>query len=90
MIEFPTIISNEERDRVRAIIETEILTRKNNAAWGGEMGDRGAGFLQRELDAWLCGLKGFVPETWKTLPAWIQSDPEYPEYLRMKEKFERK
>jgi hypothetical protein len=83
-------ITNEERDRVRGIIETEILTRKNNAAWGGEMGDRVAGVIQLQLDAWLAGLKGIVPENWKDFPAWIQSDPEYPEYLRMKEKFERK
>ena len=64
--------------------------KKLNAAYGGEMGDGGAGHLESVLEAWKAGLQGKVPRELKHIAKEVErkADPEYKEYERLTEKFE--
>lgn len=63
--------------------------KRNDAAGGGSMHDGGAGQLEAVVDAWVAGLEGKIPKQLQSYAdqVKIESDPEYAEYLRLKDKF---
>lgn len=75
---------------------------RTNAAYGGEHGDGGASRLEQDLEFFALGFKtqtgnmGIsdletkvdVPYAWQKY--FFRQDPEYDEYLRLKNKFENK
>lgn len=56
-------MTNEE---VIKLIQAEADRRRTNAGFAGEMGDRGASQLEREILAWKAGLAGEIP----AIPSW--------------------
>jgi len=58
---------------------------RKNAAYSGEWGDGGATELLNNLMYYDLGRKQLIPPTWESYL--IKSDPEYDEYLRLKQKF---
>ena len=75
---------------------------RTNAAYGGENGDGGASRLEQDLEFFALGFKSKtgnmgildletkvdVPIAWQKY--FFRQDPEYDEYLRLKNKFENK
>lgn len=68
-----------------------------NAGYSGAMHDGGSGRVQDEANAFICGLSGILPNGWNTEMAKVQmdfdqkvkeKDPEYKEFVRLKEKFD--
>ena len=78
--------------RVAAIVKAEGHKLCNQAAYNGRDYDREGMMLMREADAFICGLDGKLPAQWKHYAedANIRLDPEYPAYMRLKAKFERR
>lgn len=70
-------------------MEIEAQRRIEYAGGNGEMGDRGARELRKRLDYWLMGIAQGIPREFKQYEEEYknQQDPEYQEYLRLKEKF---
>ena len=62
---------------------------RENAAHGGRMDDGGARELESQIDAYCAGMKGSVPINWESYVTEYEriSDPEYKNYLRLKQKF---
>ena len=65
---------------------------RDDAGYGGRMDDGGASAMEQRLDAWLDGIA--FAQTGRTKlysnileQARKENDPEYQEYLRLKEKF---
>lgn len=61
------------------------------AAYGGEPSDRGASDLEKQIKAYKAGMNGEIPDMWSGYEEKLnkESDPEYEEYVRLKEKFKR-
>ena len=69
---------------------------RTNAAYGGEHGDGGASTLEQNLEFFVLGFRTHggldlntevqVPGTWQKY--FYRQDPEYDEYLRLKNKFD--
>ena len=80
---------------IRATILKQARILSENAAINGEMGDGGASELERKLAHWTDGVR--FAQTGKTVVFSAiaeqfdrERDPEYTEYLRLKERFEGK
>lgn len=74
---------------LEAVID-ECATLADNAGHSGSYNDGGAGELWKQVNVWLTGLQGTgVPSTFdKAVEIYAKSvDPEYDNYLRLKEKF---
>lgn len=68
--------------------------RRYNAGMAGSHGDNGAATSERELEYWVDGIffaNTGKTEKYKSIVQKIENDadPEYQEYLRLKEKFEK-
>ena len=63
--------------------------RRNDAGYAGRMDDGGASALKEQVEYYLAGMNGEIPENWQKYVKEIKilSDPEYRDYLRLKEKF---
>jgi hypothetical protein len=63
---------------------------ENDAGHSGSMTDFGASALRDEVAVFQAGRRGEVPEKWKDFAEAMarESDPEYAEYKRLKQKFE--
>jgi hypothetical protein len=74
---------------VFSLIEKDAAERENNAAHGGEHGDRGASRLREEIRFYREGMSGSVPSNWTVYyeKAKAMQDPEWEEYKRLKLKF---
>ena len=88
---------------LRQIIETvsqKAQQMRTDAAYGGEHGDGGASRLEKELEFFTLGFKAYadtvpdknyldmfidVPIFWQSY--FYRQDPEYVEYIRLKNKF---
>jgi hypothetical protein len=71
-----------------------VERRRRNAGFSGMHGDNGASQSERELKCWLDGIqfaKTGKTETYKDLLQKLENerDPEYQEYQRLKQKFEK-
>lgn len=80
-------------DKTISIIEKsarkEIHNRRESAAHAGERGDGGAENLEIALKYWLDGINGRIPSRFQEYVDEYNKvrDPEYQEYLRLKDKF---
>jgi len=76
--------------RMFKLIEDDADTRANNAAHGGEHGDRGATRLRDEVKFYKAGMSGTIPPSWEKYhkQAHVTLDPEWREYERLRRKFE--
>jgi len=63
--------------------------KREDAGYSGSWGDNGARALEETCDAFEAGLQGKCPDAWKEELAKMQreNDPEYKEFLRLKQKF---
>lgn len=58
---------------------------EKNAGMAGRMDDGGAGIIREQVKYYKMGLNNEFPSEWKQYVK--QADPEYDEYLRLKNKF---
>jgi hypothetical protein len=75
--------------KLASVVRNEANSLEMNAGMSGLHHDGGAGRLLAMLGAWQDGLAQKVPEEFKVFVNQIEreEDPEYPDYLRLKEKF---
>jgi hypothetical protein len=68
----------------------EAAKKRADAGFSGSYSDGGAGQMVRELAAWISGLQKEIPISFEGLEKDIllHKDPEYQEYLKLKNKFE--
>lgn len=59
---------------------------RSNAGYSGSWDDGGASRMERDIEFYLMGRSGLIPPDWKKYQKLL--DPEYKEYLRLKNKFE--
>lgn len=71
-------------------MEVEAHNRRENAGYSGSWGDGGARDLQEKVECWKAGLEGRIPDALKKFFTDFEKsrDPQYTEYLRLKERFE--
>ena len=79
---------------VQALIKKMLAIAENHrhaAAMNGAMGDGGAAQLEKQVEAFQCGLNETVPAGWLKHATEIknEADPEWAEYQRLQAKFER-
>jgi len=72
-------------DRITALVEKRAKEVADNAAFGGCMHDGGASSLREQIEFFNCGRRRVIPSGWAQYEK--QIDPEYTEYLRLKQKF---
>lgn len=62
---------------------------REDAGYGGEMGDRGASATENQLLIFIHGLRQELPSIWEPVIAEAvkHRDPEYHKYLQLKKKF---
>ena len=75
----------EIEDLIKAV-RIEAHEREQNAAYGGRMDDGGSGSLLKEVEFYEKGLRREYPKEWERYSKHI--DPEYKEYMRLKNKFD--
>lgn len=61
----PGEVSQELLHYINACITTEAHDLAESAGYNGEMGDRGAGRLRKELEFYNAGFNRELPEEWK-------------------------
>ena len=86
------MIQEEVISFIKLTVEKSAAASKENAALAGSWGDGGASQRLRELDLWLDGVKFAQTGSTVYYNSIVQQhlntlDPEYQQYLRLKEKF---
>ena len=83
---------NIDIKEVIKIVLIDAEKRRNDAGYGGRMDDGGASALKEQVEYYLAGMNGEIPENWQKYVKEIKilSDPEYANYIRLKQKFEDK
>lgn len=76
-----------EIEKVMEIVLQEADERQRAAGHNGERGDGGASMLRQQVKFYKMGMAGHVPIEWEKYKQKL--DPEWKEYLRLKEKFEK-
>lgn len=86
----PGEVSQELLHYINACITTEAHDLAESAGYNGEMGDRGAGRLRKELEFYNAGFNRELPEEWKKYETAFKhsKDPDYAQFLKLKKKFE--
>jgi hypothetical protein len=79
---------NFDIDEVIKLVKADAEKKRQNASYNGEMSDGGAGRLEEQIKFYNYGRQAIVPQEWDSYKQ--QLDPEYAEYKRLKEKFERR
>ena len=76
-------------EKIMELVLEEAFKRAEDSGYGGSSGDGGASALRVQVEFYRCGMKGEIPTEWREYVKKIKkiSDPEYAEYLRLKEKF---
>lgn len=76
--------------RLERFIRAKAQELRNSAAYGGDWGDKGAGNLLINLQCWIDGLNGRIPEGFLGYAKEIEqtSDPDWKKYQELKKKFE--
>lgn len=82
-------ITAEEFDYILKKVLLDVKNRREDAAYNGEWGDRGAGELEKRLNDFVLILQGTLPDfISKTVDELRQAnDPEYQQYLKLHAKF---
>ena len=63
-------------------------SKASDAAYAGKYDDGGASFIREQVKFYKYGQQGVVPPEWKRYES--ELDPEYKEYVRLKQKFNSK
>ena len=77
--------------KVMELIITDANKREMNAGYSGSHSDGGASRLRDQVNFYKLGMNREVPTEWtEYVNEYVKnSDPEYSEYVRLKEKFEK-
>lgn len=79
-------------EKIMELVLEDATKKADDAGYGGRWDDGGASTLREQVEFYRCGMKGEIPTEWREYVKKIKkiSDPEYAEYLRLKEKFKNK
>lgn len=83
--------TEKDVERLSKVVRKEADDREYAAGAGGQSHDGGAQHLRDIINAWCCGRLNLIPKTLQPFVDEIKkqdSDPEYVEYLRLKEKYD--
>lgn len=83
-------VSRKQIDHAIKLVQEKAARKRENASYGGEMGDGGAGRLEQLINAYESGVAGEIPSFLQPFMKEAQKrmDPEFAEYERLKKKFE--
>jgi hypothetical protein len=83
-------MKKEDIENVMEIILKDANKREQDAGFSGSHSDGGASRLREQVEFYKYGIDGLVPpECNKYITDYInEKDPDYSEYIRLKEKFE--
>jgi len=75
--------------KVMELIKLEATKKAEDAGYQGSLNDGGASILRNQVNFYTAGMNGTIPEEWKKYvkESLKISDPEYSEYIRLKEKY---
>ena len=76
-------------EKVMDLILKDADNKKETAAYNGSMNDDGASRLKEQVSFYKAGRQGVIPLEWSKYAEESKkiSDPEYSEYIRLKNKF---
>jgi hypothetical protein len=79
----------ENIKKIMDLILKDADKRESDAGYGGSHSD-GASRLRDQVKFYKAGMKGDIPEDWNEyVQEYVKNtDPEYSEYIRLKQKFE--
>jgi len=79
-----------EIEKVMSLILKDADQKQDDAGRGGMMHDGGASRLREQVLFYKAGLNNTIPKEWEEYSKKSKriSDPEYSEYVRLKNKFE--
>lgn len=62
---------------------------RDSAGYSGSFGDGGASILETQVKFYRYGMEGIIPPGWRQYQNQVEkeADPEYKEYLRLQNKF---
>jgi hypothetical protein len=82
---------NIDIEKLMEIILNDADKRAENAGYGGSHSDGGASRLRDQVKFYKAGINGTIPTEWNDyLTEYVRNtDPEFSEYVRLKEKFEK-
>lgn len=77
-------------EKLYPLVEAEARRLRDIAAYSGAMNDGGASIILTQLKFYKYGRDYVIPPEWNDLVKQYEreNDPEYQDYLRLKEKFE--
>jgi hypothetical protein len=78
-------MENKDIDQLIALILQDAEKRRKDAGFAGEWGDGGANELEQQVRFYQYGQKNEIPPAWSVYAQKL--DPEWNEYIRLKEKF---
>ena len=78
-------------EKIIELVLKNAKKRKENAGYNGSMDDGGASILKTQVEFYKAGMNGTIPSQWNQYAEEIRkvSDPEFAEYMRLKNKFEK-
>lgn len=76
-------------EKIMDLILKDADKREMNAGFSGSHSDGGSSRLRDQVNFYKDGMNGDIPTVWKEyVNEYVRNtDPEYPEYVRLKEKF---
>ena len=77
----------ENIKKIMDLILKDADKRASDAGYAGRQDDGGASRLRDQVKFYKAGMKGDTPEEWYEYVK--NTDPEYSEYVRLKQKFEK-
>jgi hypothetical protein len=77
--------------KIKELVLKQAESNRNDAGHGGRHDDGGASMMEANVRFYECGQQGKIPSEWKEHAATVTNaaDPDYPEYLRLKAKFDK-
>jgi len=76
-------------EKIMELILEDADKKEMNAGYGGSHSDGGASRLRDQVNFYKAGMNGIIPTVWdEYVKEYVKNtDPEYSEYVRLKEKF---
>lgn len=77
-------------EKLIELVLKDAHNKSEDAGFGGRMDDGGASVMRSQVEFYRAGLNKTIPTEWdKYVKKYLEIyDPEYSEYLRLKQKFE--
>ncbi len=78
-------------EAIMAKVLAEAHQARENAGYSGSWGDGGAGVMEAQVQFYRYGRDGVIPPEWQKYAEEVrkEADPEYAQYQRLKNKFEK-